>query len=264
MKRAIVAILLLFGAALPALAQEEVDLELILLADGSGSIDDGEFVLQRQGYVQALRHPSIIGAIQAGALGRIALTYVEWSGPELHVPIVPWTAISTEEDIEAFAARLETHPRELYGGGTAIGNAILYGVGSLKSNAYNGRRLVIDISGDGPDRNGLPAATGRDAAVAEGMTVNGLPILLGWPGLDRFFLENVIGGPGAFVETAKDFKDIYYAIRRKLVREIAGTESRSSRQAFGFLHGDLQPVEKTRPVGAAERRRPAGDDPFFP
>ena len=203
-------------------SREKVDLELILMADGSGSIDDNEFILQRMGYVRALRHPSIIGAIRSGRLGRIALSYVEWSGPRLHVPIVPWTTIRTGEDIEAFAARLESHPRELYGGGTALGNAILYGMESLKANAYDGARQVIDISGDGPDRNGLDARTGRDAAVAAGMTVNGLPILDGWPGLDRFFYDNVIGGPGAFVESARGFKDVYYAIRRKMIREIAG------------------------------------------
>jgi len=201
--------------------RETVDLELILMADGSGSIDDAEFILQRMGYVRALRHPSIIGAIRSGRLGRIALTYVEWSGPMLHVPIVPWTTIQTKEDIEAFAARLESHPRELYGGGTALGNAILYGMESLKTNAYDAPRQVIDISGDGPDRNGLDATVGRDQAVAAGMTINGLPILDGWPGLDRFFYDKVIGGPGAFVESARGFKDVYYAIRRKMVREIA-------------------------------------------
>ena len=150
-------------------ARQTVDLELILMADGSGSIDDNEFILQRMGYVRALRHPSIIGAIRSGRLGRIALTYVEWSGPLLHVPIVPWTTIRTKEDIEAFAARLETHPRELYGGGTALGDAILYGMESLKTNAYDAPRQVIDISGDGPDRNGLDAKSGRDAAIAAGM-----------------------------------------------------------------------------------------------
>ncbi len=210
-----------------AAARERVDLELILMADGSGSVDDEEFLLQRIGYARALRHPTILRAVTGGRLGRIALTYVEWSGPELHVPIVPWTVIRTKEDLEAFAGKLESHPRELYGGGTALGDAIVYGMKSLQSNAYQGTRSVIDISGDGPDRDGLDAKAGRDQAVAAGFTVNGLPILTGWPGLERFFFDNVIGGPGAFVEAARGFRDVYYAIRRKLIREIAGTAADS-------------------------------------
>ena len=205
-----------------ATAQMKVDLELILMADGSGSIDDEEFLLQRRGYARALRDPRVIDAIRYGPLGRIALSYVEWSGPSLHVPIVPWTMIRTEVDIAAFVDVLLRRPRELYGGGTAIGDAILYGAHSLGTNAFEGRRLVIDVSGDGPDRNGLPAAVGRDEAVAQGMTVNGLPILEGFSWLDEFFTENVIGGPGAFSQPARGFKDVYIAIHKKLIREIAG------------------------------------------
>jgi len=205
----------------PAPAQTKVDLELILLADGSGSVDDVEFSLQRLGTARALRHPRVVQAVQSGFLGQIALTYVEWSGPDLHVPVVPWTLLRTPADVEAFAAKLETHPRELYGGGTAIGDAILHGVASLQDNAFEARRRVIDISGDGPDRNGLPAAVGRDEAVKQGITINGLPILEGRFGLDEFFRANVIGGRGAFVIPARTFADFETAIRVKLIREIA-------------------------------------------
>jgi hypothetical protein len=213
--------LLLLAPCAPATAQENVDLELILMADGLGSVDDNEFILQRMGHVQALRHPTILRAIRGGRRGRIALSYVEWSGDDLHVPIVPWTVIHARQDIEAFAAKLETHPRELYGGGTALGDAILYGMQSLKTNRFDAPRLVIDLSGDEPDRNGLDAVVGRDKAVAARVAINGLPILDGWPGLDRFFYDNVIGGPGAFVESARGFKDVYYAVRRKMIREIS-------------------------------------------
>ena len=205
-----------------AIARERVDLELILLADGSGSIDDEEFLLQRRGYARALRHPRVIGAIRSGQLGRIALTYVEWSGAFLHVPIVPWALIRSEADIETFAKQLEQRPRELEGGGTAVGAAILHGVKSLRENAFDGTRRVIDISGDGPDKDGVPAVVGRDQAMAEGVTVNGLPILDGrHPQLDLFFMDNVIGGPGAFSIPAKGFKDFYRAILSKLIREVA-------------------------------------------
>jgi hypothetical protein len=216
------AVALALVSPMSATAQEKVDLELILMADGSGSIDEEEFLLQRRGYARALRHPRVIKAIRSGALGRIALTYVEWSGHFLQVPIVPWTVIRGKTDTAAFADKLEKHPRELNGGGTAVGSAILYGARSLRNNAFQGRRRVIDLSGDGPDKDGVAAMLGRDQAVAEGITVNGLPILSpSRATLDIFFMDNVIGGPGAFSIPARDFKDFYSAILTKLIREIA-------------------------------------------
>jgi hypothetical protein len=134
------ALLLAFLVHPPAIAPVKVDLELILMADCSGSIDNEEFLLQRHGYARALRDPRVMDAIRYGRLGRIALSYVEWSGPDLHVPIVPWTMIRTEADIAAFAEVLVQRPRELYGGGTAIGDAILYGAASLATNGFEGRR----------------------------------------------------------------------------------------------------------------------------
>lgn len=227
------------AVAYPAAAQQKVDLELILMVDGSGSVDDDEFVLQRLGYAQALRNPRVMSAIRNGPLGRIALSYVEWSGPQLKVPIVPWTVLSDKASIEAVAKQLEKQPRMLYGGGTAIGDAILYGARSIESNAFDGKRRVVDLSGDGPDRDGLPAAFGRDEAVAKGITVNGLPILGEFSGLDVFFLDNVIGGPGAFSIPARTFKDFDSAVLTKLIREIAGRDDGSAvqRAAVGRPNG---------------------------
>ncbi len=203
--------------------QIKVDLELILMVDGSGSVDDEEYRLQRLGYAQALRNPRVLGAIRNGPLGRIALAYVEWSGADLKVPIVDWTLLSDADSVLGFAKQLEVKPRELYSGGTAVGDAIVYGAQSLWSNGFQGKRRVIDISGDGPDRDGLPAALGRDQAVAQGNTINGLPVLgEDFPGLDIFYLDNVIGGPGAFSIPARSFKDINSAVLTKLIREIAG------------------------------------------
>lgn len=213
----------------PAAAQAKntvrVDLELILMADGSGSIEHAEFLLQRRGYARALRDRRVIDAIRFGPRGRIALSYVEWSGPDLQVPIVPWTVIRTKQDIEAFARRLEDHPRELFSGGTALGDAILYGVSSIETNGFAGDRRVIDLSADGSDKDGLDAVVGRAQAVARGITVNGLPIVGDWPELETFFKDNVIGGPGAFYVPAYDFKDFEIAVRKKLIREIVEDSS---------------------------------------
>lgn len=148
---------------------------------------------------------------------------MEWSGPELKIPIVNWTVIRTKTDLDAFAKTLEEHPRELYGGGTAVGDAIVYGADSILGNVYDGTRRVVDISGDGPDRNGMAAIDGRDYAVAKRITVNGLPILaFEGDGLADFFRDNVIGGRGAFYIAASGFKDFFRAVRRKLILEIAG------------------------------------------
>jgi hypothetical protein len=204
--------------------REKVDLELILMVDGSGSIDAGEFELQRQGYIRALSDPRVVEAIAVGLNRRIALAYVEWSGPALQAVVAPWSAIATADDMAAFVQQLAEKPRLLYGGGTAVGAAIFYGAASLLGNGFDGRRLVIDVSGDGANRNGPPAELGRDQAVAQGMTVNGLPILEDEPGLDQYYERNVIGGPGAFSIPAKGFKDFATAIRMKLIREIAGTD----------------------------------------
>lgn len=207
----------------PVGAAEAVDVELILMVDGSGSVDGTEYEVQRSGYAQALRDPRVLDAIRSGFRGRIALSYVEWSGASLRHVIVPWTLVQTAEDLEAFATALDNRPRMLWGGGTAIGNAIKHGANSIEANEFDGRRRVIDVSGDGPDKNGLPARYGRDYAVEMGMTVNGLPIMETYGGLDVFYQDNVIGGPGAFSIPARGFKDVGIAVRKKLILEIAGT-----------------------------------------
>lgn len=218
---ALLGALALLGA--PVQAQEKVDVELILMVDASGSIDDDEFILQRLGYAKAFRNPQVMSAIRNGPLGKIAVSYVEWTGPFLQVPIVDWTVLSDSASVEAFATRLEAGPRELFSGGTAVGNAILFGGQSIRANKFEGKRRVVDISGDGPTNRGFPAAIARDQVVAQGVTVNGLPILTNYAGLDVFFLDNVVGGPGAFSIPAKTFKDFNAAILTKLIREIAGT-----------------------------------------
>jgi len=206
----------------PAAAQEKikVDLELNLMADGSGSIEYDEFLLQRRGYAKALCDRRVIDSIRFGPKGRIALAYVEWSGPEFKEKIVQWTMIQTKQDIEAFAKRLEDHPREVFYGGTALGDAILYGVSSLETNKFVSDHRVIDLSADGSDKDGLDAVVSRAQALARRITVNGLPIVGEWPELEIFFKENAIGGPGAFYVLAYDFRDFEIAVRKKLIREI--------------------------------------------
>ena len=198
-----------------------VDLELVLAVDCSGSVDSDEFKLQIQGYAAALTNPGVLRAVRSGAIGSIAVTYVQWSGPAIQNQAVGWTLIDDAKSAEAFAAAMLAAPRRIFGGGTSLSGAIdstrpLFGTGG-----FEGTRRTIDISGDGPNNRGRDPADARDDAVRAGITINGLPILTDLPGLDQYYRENVVGGPGAFVIPAENFESFAAAILNKLIREIA-------------------------------------------
>lgn len=210
-------------------AAEPVDLELVLAADGSGSIDDEELAFQRRGYAEAIRHPAVLSAIRSGRHGRIAVAFVEWGAPESQHTIVDWTVISNEAEARAFGARLVAAPRVAIGY-NSISEAIAYSTGLIESNAFEGKRKVIDVSGDGPQIGGRPLALIRADTVARGITVNGLVVKSEhgtFPSLDGATLEqhyrrDVIGGPGAFAMTVDGRRaDFARAVRRKLLLEIA-------------------------------------------
>lgn len=202
----------------------KVDLQLVLAVDSSGSIDDEEFVLQRWGYAKAFRNPRVIGAIRNGVHQAIAVTYIEWSGPGIEVTIADWTVIKDAATANRFADTLEAVPRAMISGnGTAVGEALLMAMDHFEENGFDSPRRVIDISGDGPTTVGRPASWARDLVVEQGITINGLPVIdLRHPDLEIFFLDHVIGGPGAFAIAAHGFKDIAAAVLSKLIREIAG------------------------------------------
>ncbi len=217
-----------------------VDVELTLAVDISRSINPDEALLQRQGYIEAFRDPGIIRAIRSGILGRIAVAYFEWSGIDDAEIVADWTLIDGAESAHAFAAVLE---RVTPGSArrTSISGAIEFALSWFDGNGFEGTRQVIDISGDGPNNWGALVTTARDRAVARRVTINGLPILdegggsYSWfniPNLDLYYRDCVIGGPGAFLVVAADFKDFARAVRRKLILEIAG---RAPRQ-ISLLH----------------------------
>jgi hypothetical protein len=224
LRRALLLLLTVFLTA-PATAQQPapaVDLALVLAVDASGSVDRVRFELQKQGYVAAFRHPRVIAAIQSGPNQSIAVVMMQWTGPALQVIAVPWTRISDAASANAFADAVAAAPRALFGGGTSISGAIDTGRALLFDNPYRASRRVIDVSGDGANNRGRPAALARDEAVRDGIGINGLPILALEPDLDRYYQQNVIGGPGAFVVVAKDFETFGKAILKKLIAEIAG------------------------------------------
>jgi hypothetical protein len=215
--------------ASPARAQEsrEVDLALVLAVDVSRSMDPDEQELQRQGFVEAFRSPLVHEAIRGGVLGRITVAYVEWSGERDQRIVVPWSTIDGPEAAAEFAERLAGAPiNRIFQ--TSISGAIDFSLGLLDRSGVEPLRRVIDISGDGPNSSGRTVTLARDDAVAKGVTINGLPIMLKRPTgfgdmehLDLYYRDCVIGGQGAFLVPVRERQQFAEAIKTKIIREIA-------------------------------------------
>jgi hypothetical protein len=220
--------LLAAGAPSPAAADEQVDLELVLAVDVSGSMDREEQTIQRSGYVAAIQHPEVIDAIRTGLTGRIAVTYLEWAGPAAQRIPAQWQVIDDLASAQAFAARIDAAPLGTMRG-TSISSALLVAASLFENSGFSGYRRVIDISGDGPNNMGSPVLQARDMVLALDIVINGLPIMLkeanfGFGSindLDIYYANCVIGGPGAFLLAVRDEAALVDAIRRKLILEIA-------------------------------------------
>ena len=259
-RAAAVAALAVFCGALAsaAMAEEGVDLELVLAVDISGSMDAEEAELQKQGYVEAFRHADVIQAIQSGTTGRIAVTYVEWAGPQFQQVVVPWSIVSNEATANAFADAIAASPiRNAFG--TSISSALAFAASRFAYSGARGERRAIDVSGDGPNNMGEPVDLARDAVLGQGIVINGLPVMVedsigfGRPrigDLDVYYKDCVIGGPGSFTVPVHDLAGVGKAVRRKLVLEIAELPPRLVRVAAGQQdRTDCLIGEKTRGNG---------------
>jgi hypothetical protein len=216
------ALLLAFSRGSPAAAQDTtVDLQLVLAVDASGSVNQERFELQKQGYAAAFRNPRVLHAIRSGRTRSIAVTMVQWTGPAMHVVVVPWTPVRDQASADALADAIEKSHRQLFGGGTSISGAIDFGAALMPTGPYRGMKRIIDVSGDGTNNRGRPVTIARDEAVRAGITINGLPILALEPDLDRYYYDNVIGGPGAVMVPAASYEAFAEAILKKLIIEIA-------------------------------------------
>ncbi len=200
-----------------------VDLQLVLAVDASGSVNQERFELQKQGYAAAFRHPQVLRAIRSGRTQSIAVTMTQWTGPTMQVIVVPWTLVRDQASADALADAIEKSQRQLFSGGTSISGAIDFGVTLMPTGPFRGMKRIIDVSGDGSNNRGRPVTLARDDAVRAGITINGLPILALEPDLDRYYFENVIGGPGAIMVPAANYDAFAQAILKKLVMEIAAT-----------------------------------------
>lgn len=219
----------------PAAAQRAVDLQLVLAVDASGSVNDRRFELQKQGYAAAFRNPQVVKAIMSGGEQAIAATMMQWTGPFMHVQVVPWTLVKDEASAKTFADLIARSQRELFGGGTSISGAIDQSIMLLSQSPFTSQRKTIDISGDGASTSGRDITKARDDAVRQGININGLPILSLDAFLDRYYFDKVIGGPGAFMIPAANYDDFADAIVKKLILEIASNDARPSPKQWGAV-----------------------------
>jgi Protein of unknown function (DUF1194) len=222
-----------------------VDLEVILAADVSRSIDDGEFELQRKGYAAALTDPRVLKAIRATKSGAIGVSFIEWSGEEDQQVVLNWTEIRDEEDGGGAAAAILKAPRS-FTGRTSISAAIDFAKAYFAKAKWPATRRVIDVSGDGTSNSGRPITEARDQAAAAGITINGLAIIneqpnLGYSahthppgGLPAYYRQNVIGGANAFLVVVKDFNSFADAMANKLAKEIDVADRAQRQQVAGL------------------------------
>jgi len=244
-------LILVFGATatVSAAGGQElvVDLQLVLAADVSSSMDDDEVQLQRDGFAAAFRDPDIIQAIISGPNGRIAVTYFEWSGRQNQNVIVPWTIIDSAESGNGLAStmsELSVTRIRLGAGRTSVGAALQFSENLLATSGFTSERRVIDISADGVSNTGPEVRPVRDGILAAGIVINGLPILIGSDmeftpfarptgrayELVTFFRDSVVGGPGSFFFPATSVNSFYQSLRLKLITEIVGLQPRTAEQ----------------------------------
>ena len=213
-------------------AAEEVDLLLVLASDVSRSVDHPKFLLQREGYAAAISDPQVLDAIKSGPHQRIALCFVEWSGFGAQKLVIDWSLIDGPDAARKFGDQLLELPRS-FADRTSISGGIEFAAAQLERAPFAGARRTIDVSGDGTNNAGRDVKLARDEVIAKGIVINGLVILSDRPvpwnaehtnppgGLEKYYQDNVVGGPGAFVLVAENFNSFGRAIIKKLIAEIA-------------------------------------------
>lgn len=255
----------------------QVDTALIVSVDVSNSVDQDRYKLQMEGIAKALEDPSVIDAIVSGPNAGILFAMVTWADrPTLSLP---WVKIASKQDALAVAARVRKLP--LQGGEFTCMTKMLRSANDkiVPQIPAKALRVVIDVSGDGPDNCNAEESieTVRDELVSNGVTINGLPILEGANaggaeaavvpnaadkkeaasladpiGLEEWFKTHVKGGNGSFVLPANGYSDFARAIRQKFVIEISGTPQPkkigSIEQRFVSVDGAVKPERAVAPA----------------
>jgi hypothetical protein len=243
-----------------------VDVELVLAVDISYSMDEEEQHLQREGYIEALQSDEFQKALKAGPNGRIAVAYMEWASSYDQRTVVNWTLIDTPQTARAFAAQLSGAPYRR-ASRTSISGAIDGAMHLFEGNGYDGARRVIDISGDGPNNNGRPVTQAREDALAQGVTINGLPLLIrpvriaymDIENLDWYYEDCVIGGPGAFMIPVRGPEAFSEGTRTKLVLDIASAPQANPQATPVLRHAATENPRVSCYVGESLWRQRMGE-----
>jgi len=231
--RCVLALATLLAPQIPtARAAEQTDLLLVLAMDVSRSMDQAKFLLQRQGYAAAISNPQVLNAIKSGPHQKIALCFIDWSGPFEQKLVIDWTIIDGPDAASRFGDLVAQAPRSFYNS-TSIGSGISFAAAQIARAPFEAERHAIDVSGDGTNNAGPDVQFFRDQAVAKGILVNGIVILTDIElapnprhtnppgGIEKYYRDNVIGGAGSFVMVAEDYNSFGRAMVKKLIAEIA-------------------------------------------
>lgn len=241
-------------AAGRAPAATPVALELVLAVDVSSSVDRVEYRLQMEGFAHAFRDSAVRAAIRASAPGGVAVAMVQWAGGrDQRLTAGGWTRLQEDADVLAFAERIARTPRQVVWGQTGIGEALGFAARELEQNAFIGARRVIDLSGDGKANQFVLPGVARDAAVALGLTINGLAILTNHPDLGDYYRRQVVGGHGAFVIEAASYGDFAAAMTRKLLQELRPPVAALPGRGRLVVHTPLGPAIEDDRIGIPER-----------
>ena len=220
-----------------ARAAERVDLLLALAMDVSRSMSQPKFQLQREGYAAAITNPQVLNAIRSGPHQKIAICFIDWSGPGEQKLLIDWSVIDGPASAQRFGDLIVRAPRSFFNS-TSIAGGIDFSVDQIARAPFEADVHAIDVSGDGTNNSGRDVRAARDQAVAKGIVINGLAILTDINqaqnpqhtnppgGLEKYYRDFVIGGEGAFVMVAEDFSSFGRAMGKKLIAEIAGTPLR--------------------------------------
>jgi Protein of unknown function (DUF1194) len=259
----VAAVLALCSSAPAAQQKQQVDVKLVLAVDVSPSIDNQEYIVERDGTAAAFSDPDVIKAIQNGSLGRIAVAMVHFSSPQFNRVVVDWTIIRDRQSALAFAQAVRSIPRTP-GRRTSISSALQLGSLLLEASEKDitATRRVIDVTGDGPNNAGESMSMVHDKTIAQGIIVNGLPVMDDqangyFEGLDKYYAGCVTGGRGAFVVVVKSYRDYAAAMRHKLILEISQNENAIKQAAAAQRNSLLKNVAAVGPQAAAPQVLPS-------
>ena len=211
---------LAFAAALMATGPAQAcGLELVLAMDVSRSVVNSEYDLQVQGLADAFRNPEVVEAI-TWTPGGVMASVTEWSGPRAQTQTIGWRELSSPASVAAFADEIAASRRQFFGAFTAVGEALFHANALSATNPKTCLRRVIDVSGDGASNRGRNPGPIAEALAANGVTINAVVIRGAKPDPAEYYRQNVIRGPGSFIEVANGFDSYAAAILRKLLREL--------------------------------------------